>query len=85
MEHVKTKNKKTVFQVGVSTGSTTFAFMVDVRLRSLSPSKGRPIAINHTTHNDKQDAMMVKNLTPKVPEKKMLLKKVISPTMGGWS
>ena len=28
---------------------------------------------------------MVKNLTPKEPEKKMLLKKVISPTMGGWS
>ena len=28
---------------------------------------------------------MVKNLTPKMPLNKWLLKKVISPTMGGWS
>ncbi len=36
-------------------------------------------------NSDKQDAIIVKNLTPKVPEKKTLLKEVISPTMGGWS
>ena len=41
------------------------------------------LAIFHITNNDKQDARIVKNLTPKVPEKKMLLKKVIRPTMGG--
>ena len=42
-------------------------------------------AISHITHSDRQEATMVKNLTPKVPGKKMLLRKVISPTKGGWS
>ena len=37
------------------------------------------------TNKDKHDAMMVKNLTPKVPENSMLLRKVIKATMGGWS
>ena len=41
--------------------------------------------IFHIVNNDKQDARIVKNLTPKVPEKKRLLKKVINPTIGGWS
>jgi len=43
------------------------------------------VAILHITHSDMQDVMIVKNLTPKVPENSKLLKKVISPTMGGWS
>jgi hypothetical protein len=67
--------------------------IISAGLRSLIPevvegveeSKGRLIAINHITNSDKQDAIMVKNLTPNVPEKRMLLKKVIRPTMGGWS
>ena len=46
---------------------------------------GFEIAINQITNSDKQEAMMVKNLTLNVPEKKMLLRNVISPTMGGWS
>ena len=79
------KKSKMFLEVGVSTGSTTLVFTVDVRLRSLSLSKGRPLAINHITQSDKQDAIIVKNLKPNVPEKKMLLKKVINPTMGGWS
>jgi hypothetical protein len=82
MEQAIVKKRKGFLEVGVSTGSTTLAFM---SLRFLSLSKGRPLAINHITHSDKQDAIIVKNLTPKLPEKKMLLKKVINPTIGGWS
>ena len=43
------------------------------------------VAIFHITNSDKQEVIIVKNRTPKLPEKKMLLRKVISPTMGGWS
>ena len=46
---------------------------------------GFEIAINHITNNEKQEAIIVNNLTPKAPEKSTLLRKVISPTMGGWS
>ena len=37
------------------------------------------------TNNVKHDAIIVKNLTPKVPENNLLLRKVIKATMGGWS
>ena len=43
------------------------------------------VAIFQITHSDKQEAIIVKNLTPKIPLNKRLLRKVISPTMGGWS
>lgn len=42
-------------------------------------------AIFQMMNNDKHDAIIVQNLTPKVPENNLLLKKVIKATIGGWS
>ena len=60
---------------------------VECRVESLESVGSLELKVEsfQITNSDRQEAIIVKNLTPKVPEKKRLLKKVISPTMGGWS
>ena len=85
MENARVKNNSVASKiVGLShCGSRELSFCGSRELSHF----GRQLkdAIFQMTNIDKHEAIIVKNLTPKVPENNLLLRKVIKATMGGWS